>query len=152
MADRIEQTTELTAAPARVWTALTDHHAFGAWFGVALDGPFVVGEESTGHITHPGYEHLHWTAWITAMESKRRFAFEWHPYAVDPAVDYAAEPPTVVEFLLAPAGAGTRLTVIESGFDRVPAHRREEAYRMNEGGWAAQMENIAAYLEDHRGR
>lgn len=142
----IEQSVELIASPARVWRAITDYREFGEWFRVALEQPFAVGAESTGHITHPGYEHLRWTARVVAMEPERRFAFTWHPYAVDPAVDYSAEPPTSVEFLLEPHGDGARLTVTESGFDRIPAHRREEALRMNEGGWVAQMENIRAYV------
>ena len=147
MSDRIEKHVELKAAPARVWRALTDHREFGEWFRVALEQPFAVGAESTGHITHPGYEHVRWTAQVVAMEPERRFAFTWRPYAIDPAVDYSAEPPTLVEFLLEPRGDGTRLTIIESGFDRIPAHRRDEALRMNEAGWAAQMDNIRAHVD-----
>lgn len=146
MTDAIHKSIALNAPVAQVWRALTDHREFGAWFRVALEQPFAVGQESTGHITHPGYEHLRWTAKVVAMEPERRFAFEWHPYAVDPAVDYSDEPPTLVEFLLEPAGQGTWLTLRESGFDRVPPHRREEAFRMNEGGWAAQMDNIRAHV------
>jgi len=44
---KIEKTIELEAPIDRVWKALTDHEAFGAWFGVKLDGPFVVGQETT---------------------------------------------------------------------------------------------------------
>lgn len=42
---------------------------------------------------------------------------------------------------------GTALTIVESGFDRVPAHRRARAFRMNEGGWAAQAENLRKHVE-----
>lgn len=146
MSDRIEKTIELKAPPARVWRALSDHREFGAWFRVALEGPFVVGEVSRGHMTYPGHEHVAWEARVTAMEPERYFAFTWHPGAVDASVDYSAEEPTLVEFRLEPAAGGTRLTLTESGFDRIPEHRRAEAFRMNEGGWAAQMENIRAHL------
>lgn len=147
MSDRIEKTIELKAPPSRVWRALTDHREFGAWFRVALEGPFVVGETSRGHITYPGYEHIVWEAKVTAMEPQSYFAFTWHPYAVDPKADYSAETPTLVEFQLEPtAGGGTRLTLTESGFDRIPPQRRAEAFRMNEGGWEEQMENIRAHL------
>lgn len=147
MTDRIEKTIELKAPPSRVWRALTDHREFGAWFRVALEGPFVVGETSRGHITYPGYEHIVWEAKVTAMEPPTYFAFTWHPYAVDPKADYSAETPTLVEFRLEPtAGGGTRLTLTESGFDRIPPQRRAEAFRMNEGGWEEQMENIRAHL------
>jgi uncharacterized protein YndB with AHSA1/START domain len=146
MSDRIEKSIEINAPVSRVWRALTDHREFGAWFRVAIERPFVVGEVARGNILHPGYEHIQWEVTITAMEPERRFAFTWHPYAVDPEVDYSGEPPTLVEFTLESKGAGTLLRVVESGFDRVPAHRRAEAFRMNEGGWAAQMENIAAHV------
>jgi uncharacterized protein YndB with AHSA1/START domain len=148
MQDRIEKHIELKAPVARVWRALTDYREFGEWFRVKLDGPFVPGEVSTGHLTYAGYEHLKWNATIKAMEPERLFSFTWHPYAVDPDADYSAEPPTLVEFKLEPTPAGgTLLTVVESGFSKIPAGRRAEAFRMNEGGWAQQMENIAAHVD-----
>jgi uncharacterized protein YndB with AHSA1/START domain len=147
MSDRIEKQVELKAPVSRVWRALTDHAEFGAWFQVTVDGPFEPGKESSGHITYPGYEHLQWRARVQEMVPERLFSFTWHPYAVDPQMDYSGEPPTLVEFRLEPHGQGTRLTVIESGFDRIPAHRREEAFRMNEGGWTMQMENIRRHVD-----
>lgn len=147
MTHDIEKHVELAAPIERVWRALTDHEEFGAWFRVKLDGPFVLGKSTTGHITHPGYEHLVWEAEIVAMEQPHYFAFTWHPYAVDPKVDYSKEDPTLVEFRLEPSGKGTHLTVIESGFSKVPEHRRAEAMRMNDGGWAQQVKNIKTHVE-----
>jgi uncharacterized protein YndB with AHSA1/START domain len=147
MTDRIEKTIELKAPVDRVWRALTDHAEFGAWFRVELDGPFAPGETSTGRIAYPGYEHLIWEAKIAAMERPRLFSFTWHPYAVDADVDYSGETPTLVAFTLEPIVQGTRLTVVESGFDALPEHRRALALRMNEGGWATQMGNIQAHVE-----
>jgi uncharacterized protein YndB with AHSA1/START domain len=146
MADRIEKRIELKAPVARVWRALTDYREFGEWFLVKIDGPFVPGEVSRGHITHPGYEHLQWEAVVTAMEPERMFSFTWHPYAIDPKVDYSTEPQTLVEFRLEKTAQGTLLTVTESGFDKIPAGRRPEAFRMNENGWAQQMKNIERYV------
>ena len=147
MADRIEKTIDLKAPVQRVWRALTDHEEFGRWFRVKLEAPFAVGRTARGRITHPGYEHVEWKAEVTAMDAPRLFAFTWRPYAIDPDVDYSREEPTLVEFRLEPKGEGTRLTLVESGFDKVPAHRRDEAFRMNEGGWAQQMENIRAHVD-----
>jgi uncharacterized protein YndB with AHSA1/START domain len=144
--DRIEKTVDLKAPVSRVWRALTDHQEFGTWFRVRLDGPFVPGQVSTGHITHRGSEHLRWEAVVQRMEPERLFSFTWHPYAIDPKQDYSAETPTLVEFTLEKTATGTRLTVVESGFDKLPAHRRDEAFRMNEGGWSAQMDNIARHV------
>ncbi|MDQ0474071.1 SRPBCC family protein [Labrys wisconsinensis] len=147
MSDRIEKTIDLKAPVDRVWRAITDHVEFGQWFRVKLDGPFVPGEASTGHITYPGFEHIRWNARVERMEAPRLFAFTWHPYAIDPAVDYSGETPTRVEFTLTPTAEGTRLTVVESGFDAIPVHRRDEAFRMNDGGWAEQVRNIRAHVE-----
>jgi uncharacterized protein YndB with AHSA1/START domain len=98
-------------------------------------------------MTYPGYERLAWQARVVAMEEPSLFSFTWHPYAVDPDKDYSGETPTLVEFRLEPIADGTRLVVTESGFDSVPAERRDEAMRMNEGGWTQQIENIRAHVE-----
>ncbi|HEU4383775.1 MAG TPA: SRPBCC family protein [Anaeromyxobacteraceae bacterium] len=144
--DRIEKRIELRAPVARVWRALTDHREFGEWFRVRLDGPFVPGGTSRGQITYPGYEHLKWEAVVERMEPERLFSFRWHPYAVDPKEDYSREPTTLVEFRLEAISGGTRLILTESGFDRIPAGRRAEAFRMNDGGWTEQMANIERHV------
>jgi uncharacterized protein YndB with AHSA1/START domain len=147
MTDRIEKTVELEAPVSRVWRALTDHVAFGTWFRVRLDGPFVPGEVSRGNIAHPGYEHLRWEAVVQKMEPERLFSFTWHPYAVDPDKDYSGEPSTLVEFTLEKTATGTRLRIVESGFDKLPPERRDEAFRMNDRGWGIQAQNIASHVE-----
>lgn len=146
MENRIEKRIELKAQPARIWRALTDYREFGEWFGVKLEGPFLPGEVARGHITYPGYEHLLLECTVVQMEPERLFSFTWHPYAIEPHTDYSAEPPTLVEFHLEPTETGTLLTVIESGFENIPAHRRLEAFRMNDGGWAQQIQNIERHV------
>ena len=146
MNDRIEKSIELKATVSRVWRALTDHNEFGEWFRVKLEGPFVPGQISRGHITYPGYEQVLWEVVVQKMEPERLFSFTWHPYAIDPKVDYSKEPPTLVEFRLEKTAGGTLLLLTEIGFDKVPSHRRPEAYRMNDGGWAEQMKNIESHV------
>jgi uncharacterized protein YndB with AHSA1/START domain len=147
MTNSIERSVDISAPVDAVWRALSDHEQFGQWFGVKLEGPFVVGQASRGRITHPGYEHVVWEAKVVAIEPPTRLAFAWHPYAIDPEVDYSAEPMTTVEFTIQPIVGGARVKVVESGFDAIPEHRRAEAFRMNSGGWDAQMENIRAHVE-----
>jgi len=144
--DRIEKSIVLRAPRARVWRALTDAQEFGTWFRVKLDGPFSEGATVRGRITHPGYEHLTMEMQVERIEPERLFSYRWHPYAISPAVDYSAEPTTLVEFRLDDVPGGTRLTVVESGFERLPSGRRAEAFRMNEGGWAEQMGNIERHV------
>ena len=147
MEDTIGKKAELKAPVERVWKALTDHKEFGEWFGVRIDGPFVVGQLSTGNITYPGYEHVKWEATVTKMERPRFFSYTWHPYAIDPNIDYSTEPVTLVEFTLEPTKTGgTLLTVKESGFAKIPAGRRPEAFRKNTAGWEGQLESIAEYV------
>jgi uncharacterized protein YndB with AHSA1/START domain len=147
MNDRIEKRIELKAPVSRVWQALTDYREFGEWFRVKLENPFVPGQASRGQITHSGYEHVTMRVIVEKMEPEHLFSFTWHPYAVDPNVDYSQEQPTLVEFRLEKTPAGTLLLVTESGFEKIPANRRAEAFRMNNGGWTAQLDNIARHVE-----
>ena len=143
----IEKQIFLRAPRARVWRALTDAREFGTWFGVSLDGPIEQGTWVYGRITHPGYAHVRLQMLVERVEPEVLFAYRWHPYAVEPNVDYSKEPMTLVEFRLDDAAGGTTLTLVESGFDRVPLDRRAEAFRMNEQGWTQQMENIRGHVE-----
>ena len=146
MTDRIEKRIELKAPLSRVWRALTDSREFGQWFGVKPQGPFVAGQITRGPITAPGFEHLMWEVVVQKLEPERLFSFTWHPYAIDPKADYSAETPTLVEFRLEQSASGTLLVVTESGFDRIPAARRAEAFRMNDGGWTSQSKKLAGYV------
>ena len=148
--ERIEKTIEINASPARVWRALTDYKEFGQWFRVNLEGPFVPGATTRGNITYPGYEHVVMEVVVQKMEPERLFSYHWHPYAVDPNMDYSKEPPTLVEFRLEKIPTGTRLHVTESGFEKVPLARRDEAFRMNSGGWTEQVKNSDAYVTSHQ--
>jgi len=142
----VEKQIEIAAPVSKVWDALTNHEKFGAWFRVKLEGPFVAGEVSRGFITWPGYEHIRWEATVKEIVPEKLFSFTWHPYAVDPVMDYSKEEPTLVEFRLEPTATGTLVTVTESGFEKVPEARRAEAFRMNDGGWAQQVKNIEEYV------
>jgi uncharacterized protein YndB with AHSA1/START domain len=146
--DRIERSIDLKAPRARVWRALVNAEEFGSWFGVNLKGQaFVPGGQVRGHITHPGYEHLQFEARVERVDPEQLLSFYWHPYAIEPGVDYTQEEPTLVTFTLQDTlDNGTRLSVVESGFDKVPAERRLEAFRMNSQGWDAQVGNIARHV------
>ena len=144
--DRIEKKVLLKAPRARVWRALTTPAEFGAWFGATLEGAFAEGKTVRGPITYPGYEHLTLEIVIDRIQPERYFSFRWHPYAIDPAADYSSEPTTLVEFTLDEQDGGTLLTIVESGFDRIPAARRADAFRMNEEGWTEQVTNVERHV------
>jgi len=168
--DRIVKEVILRASLPRVWRAITDPKEFGQWFGIRLEGEFVAGKTITGKfdrkidealildyqkslglppsaIRQPQSDLVFCT--VERIEPQRYFSFRWIPYGIDAAVAPEGEPTTLVEFRLEEVAEGTRLTIAESGFDKVPEHRRERAFRMNEGGWAAQAENVRKYVEEN---
>jgi uncharacterized protein YndB with AHSA1/START domain len=155
--DRIEKQVLLRAPLDRVWRAISDSQEFGRWFGVRVDGPFVAGTSVTATITettvddevaemqrpHAGAK----STWqVVAVEPPRRFAYRWHPFAVEPDVDYETEPTTLVEFTLSETPDGVQLRIVESGFDAIPEARRADAFEANSGGWAKQTELVRKYL------
>jgi uncharacterized protein YndB with AHSA1/START domain len=154
--DRIEKTVVLKAARAKVWKAISDSQAFGTWFGLSVEEPFVAGRKVEAKIAttqvdseiakmQEPYVGALCIMFIEKVEPETCFAFRWHPGA-DPATDPDA-PTTLVTFTLADAPGGTRLTIVESGFDRIPLDKRAKAFADNEGGWEAQLGLIAKYLD-----
>jgi len=144
--DRIEKKVLLRAPRSRVWRAIANADEFGSWFGVKLDGTFRPGAPIRGQITYPGYEHLTMELLVERIEPESYFAYRWHPNAVDPAIDYTAEPTTLVEFWLEDSDGGTLLTIVESGFDQIPLARRAQAFKSNDVGWAQQTQRIERYV------
>ena len=155
--DKIEKQVTLRAPRDRVWHAIADAKQFGTWFGVELDGTFVAGKTVTGRIVptkvdaevakmQEPYKGLAFELVVDRIEPMRLMSFRWHPYAIEPGVDYSKEPMTLVEFELGEVEGGTKLRITESGFDKIPLERRAKAFAANEGGWAKQIELIAKYL------
>ena len=155
--DRIVKQVVLKAPLERVWRAVSDAKQFGAWFGMALDGPFKAGMRATGKIVpttsdpevakmQAPYEGMAVELFVERVEPMRCLSFRWHPYPAGPGEDPSKRPTTLVTFELEEVAGGVRLTITESGFDRVPIARRADAYKENEGGWEMQTQLIAKYL------
>lgn len=157
-ADLIQRQIVLKAGIETVWRAISESDRFGAWFGVRFDGPFVAGTEMTGRITptlvDPEVARMQephtgklFQIRVQTVQPPHRFAFGWHPFAIDPAYDYSREPMTLVTFDLEELVEATRLTITESGFDRIPIERRAQAWKANDGGWSHQAKLIEKYLD-----
>jgi uncharacterized protein YndB with AHSA1/START domain len=155
--DKIEKQIVLKASRERVWRAISDSSRFGMWFGAEIDGPFVAGKEATGRIAptradpevarlQQPYIGLPWRVVVEKIEPMRLFSFRWHPSAVDPANDYSQEPMTLVTFELEEVSGGVRLTITESGFERLPLDRGAKARENDDAGWAHQVKLIEKYL------
>ena len=158
--DRIEKTILLRAPLKRVWRALSDSTEFGNWFGMRFNAPFAPGATMTGVIVpttvnrevakmQKPYEGIAFEIKIEQMQPERLFSFRWHPGAVEPGIDYASEPTTLVVFTLEKAPDGVQLTVTESGFDQIPLARRAKAFSANEGGWTLVIKLIEEHLAKH---
>ncbi|HXX66285.1 MAG TPA: SRPBCC family protein [Polyangiaceae bacterium] len=155
--DRIQKKVILRAPLARVWQAVSDAREFGSWFGAEFDGPFAPGTHLTGRIvptradpevaeTQKPYEGAKFELSVESVVPERLISFRWHPFAVDPGVDYSAEPTTLIVFELREIPEGVLLTITESGFDRIPIARRAKAFTMNDQGWTAQMKLVEKHL------
>jgi uncharacterized protein YndB with AHSA1/START domain len=156
-ADRIEKRILLRASRDRVWRALTDHTEFETWFGFRFDGPFkpgalmrgvIVGSQVNREVGDAQRVHVGKAFEITIdrIEPQRLFSFRWHPHAIDPSMDYSAEPMTLIEFVLEEVPEGVMLTVSESGFDRIPLSRRAEAFKGNDQGWGIMTKVLEEYV------
>jgi uncharacterized protein YndB with AHSA1/START domain len=160
MTDRIYKKIVLHASHQRVWEAISEADQFGTWFGVAFDGPFIEGHAMTGHIVttrvdaevaamqkpHVGkpFEFV-----VERIEPMQRISFRWHPFAMEPGVDYSREPMTLIVFELQDVADGVLLKITESGFDKIPVERRAKAYEANDGGWEKQAMLVQKYLAMH---
>jgi uncharacterized protein YndB with AHSA1/START domain len=137
--DRIERTVELAHPPAEVWAALTTAEGLAAWFG----------NEAAIDLRPGGSARMKWTDGPTVQMRAERveeptvFGFTW-PICGLPKDDPRR---TYVEFTLEPLAAGTRLTVVESGFARLPEDAYRTAYDGNAQGWTREMAELAAYLD-----
>jgi uncharacterized protein YndB with AHSA1/START domain len=154
--DRIEKKIVLAAPRSRVWRALTDVDEFGRWFGVKFSEPFrpntvqrgvIVGTAVDAEVARAQREHagVPFEVTVDRIEPERLFSFRWHPFAVEPGVDYSAEPTTLIVFTLDEVAGGTVLTVTESGFDQIPLARRAKAFSANEQGWSI----VVGLIEKH---
>jgi len=137
--DRIERTVEIAHPPAKVWAAITTAEGLSAWFG----------QEVRIDLRPGGSAWMKWDNGHTAdmrverVEEPTVFGFTWHIYGLpedDPRRTY-------VEFTLQSAGAGTRLTVVESGFAQLPEDAYRTAYHGNTQGWASELGELADYLD-----
>ena len=143
---KIERSVFIRAPRARVWRAISEVAEFASWFQVKAEGEFKPGATIPMTCMVAGYEGIRFDVTIESVEPERRLAWRWIPGAEQPQ----NEGTTLVEFTLTEEDGGTRVTVVESGFDRVALARRAKAFEENSQGWEEQMRNLERYLADAR--
>jgi len=156
--DRIQKEALIRAPLARVWRAISDAREFGDWFGVEFDGEFRAQTHVRGRLrptkvdsevakNQKPFEGVPFEFFVDRIEPMTHFSFRWHPFAIDPSVDYSKEPMTVVEFTLEEVEGGTKLSIVESGFDAVPLERRATAFGAHGFLWNTALELVEKYLQ-----
>lgn len=146
--DRIEKDVVLSAPRSRVWAAVGDSTEFGKWFKCRFDGPFEEGKTIRATLLEPGWEGTPFLAFVERVEPGRHLSFRWHVHDVDLDADYSGEPTTLVSFDLEDHPEGTRLRIVESGFDAVPGDLGSEARERNAEGWTIQAKRIADHVDE----
>lgn len=134
----IVRTVELPHPPAKVWDAVSTPSGLAGWFGHQVEGTVEPGETVVMRWDH-GHET---TLAVKVVEPGSVFAYCWPVYGA-PADDPRR---TYVEFRLQPAGTGASLTVTESGFAQMPDEWLK-SYEGNTEGWAAELGELAGYLD-----
>jgi uncharacterized protein YndB with AHSA1/START domain len=155
--DRIETTLVLPHSREKVWRAISEAQLFGEWIGLCDHGEFACGEWFTAKMAptrfsaefaklQEPHRGLPVKMWIARIDPMAVFCFRFHPFAVDPHLDYSHEPMNEVAFVLQDSPDGTRVTITESGFDQIPPDRRAQAYAINERGWSLATQALESYL------
>ncbi len=145
--DHIERSVIISAPRERVWNALSNAENFGTWFGADLKGKrFEPGQRTQGQITILDMEHLDFDVIIERIEPQSLMSYRWHPCSSDASVDCTQDPRTLVTFTLVELpGNQTRLTVVETGFDKIHPQRRMGLFRGNTQGWVWQLGRLTIY-------
>jgi uncharacterized protein YndB with AHSA1/START domain len=144
---RIDRTIEIHAPPERVWRALTDPRELSAWFQVTIEGGIAAGQEVWMTSAHPEHQGQRFQVLFKELTPPTRFVWQWCPGAMDPKVDYSREPRTTLTFTLQPSPGGTRLSVAETGFERISLARRAKVYVDNSQGWTEVLGWIGKHVE-----
>ena len=143
---KIERTIVVRAPQARVWRALTNLEEFAKWFSVEAEGKFEPGARLRMVSTYDGScKGESFVLEVEEMTPESVFSWRWHPGTNEPGVDYSKEPKTLVRFELEPVDGGTRVTVVESGFDGLSLARRARIFAENVEGWKIQLAALAKY-------
>jgi uncharacterized protein YndB with AHSA1/START domain len=144
--DRIEKKVLLRAPRSKVWRVLTDIDEFRNWFGVSeSEGSFAPGARLR-MVPIEEYGCGEFYVFVEQMDKERLFSWRWHPGALDPKANYAAEPTTLVVFQLEDAPGGTMLTITESGFRHISLARRAAVFGENSQGWDFQAASLEKYV------
>ena len=138
----VRRTITIAAPVEKVWAAITEAEHLAKWFPQrAVLGEVAVG--AVGEFEFDGYGTF--PVQVEELDPPRMIAYRWGNDDAAPVVPLDPAHSTVFRFTLEPIETGTRLTLVESGFDTLtdPAAGMEG----NRGGWDVELDELVAYLE-----
>lgn len=139
----VRRTIRIDAPVEKVWSAVTEPEHISRWFGKAVfDG---AGVGARGTLTFPEYGSV--PLRIEALDAPRMVSYRWgnDDASGELAAEVDPEHSTVFTFTLEPAGDGTELTVVETGFETTsdPSANLES----HREGWDSELDKLVALLE-----
>jgi len=143
--NRYEREEFLAAPLTRVWAAISEPAKLKEWFAEPTYSMTPGGEGALRFKFEDGSEGTP-PVQVVAVEPPNRFAFRWRSHSADPAKSVAEQANTLVEITLVEEADGTRIRVIESGFEALPDEVRDTALRENAQGWPEVIGNLATYV------
>jgi uncharacterized protein YndB with AHSA1/START domain len=146
---QIERETVIAAPVERVWALLTEAEHVGQWFS---DAGAEIDLRPGGTMVLRWEEHGTGRARIVDVDPPRRFSYRWAPIRENWGEEPSEANSTLVEFTLEGEGDGTRLKVVESGFEALEGtdEQRRSSFRDNTEGWETQLGNVRTYAEKAR--
>ena len=145
MQDAITREITVKASQERVYQAITDPKQITAWFPDAIEGALEVGARPI--FTFTDYDHRV-ELYIEAATPHEYFAYRWVPGGQSALGDVLKVPNTLVEFFIEEDGAGSKITLKESGFASLPPEAGEAAFKDNTGGWEHMMTRLQKVLDE----
>ena len=141
--DRIETDVLIAAPVEHVWDLITSPEHVGSWFA---DAGAEIDLRPGGALSLSWREHGTVRGRVEVVEPPRRFAFRWLS-DVGAEAEPASGNSTLAEFRLAVEGDGTRVTVVETGFDGLDAEpaERTAALASHTRGWGLELGELVAY-------
>jgi uncharacterized protein YndB with AHSA1/START domain len=141
----VERSVWIAAPRERVWQAVTEPAQLDHWYATYYrwDIPRLeVG--ATVKFYNKDDETDMQVATIGVVDPPREFTVRWQPDQKYPAMTL------VTSFLLEEENGGTRATILESGYEAIPADERTQWTDATGGGYTMSMENLKAHVEGRR--
>ncbi len=133
----ITRSIDIAAPITKVWSALTEADLIAQWLGDSAELDPVAG--GTGFFGWS--EHGKFRVRVEQADKPRLLVYRW---AREEDTDPVPGNSTTVRIELCEIDGGTRLALVESGFEELA--NPEAAHAENQGGWTAELGELVEFL------